>query len=70
MAGRGGAELVNLLADLPPEARTVLTLQLKPKWTKADHALLNSLTRSWTQVHRQVFEDRFAHLLMRAVRWE
>lgn len=60
----------NRLSGLPPEAKRVLTLQLKPKWTKADHAFVRDLTRGWTQVHRQVFEDRFAHDLRRPVRWQ
>jgi hypothetical protein len=61
---------VSLLADLPPEAKMLLAMQLKPKWTKDDHALVRAQTRSWTPVHRQVFEDRFAHLIGRPVRWQ
>jgi hypothetical protein len=36
--------------DLPTEALQVLQLQLKPKWAKADHALLADLTLAWTDV--------------------
>jgi hypothetical protein len=56
-----------LLDGLPPEARDVLALQLKPRWTKADRARLADLTRAWTRVHKQVFEDRFP--IGRAMRW-
>lgn len=59
----------NLLDDLPPEAKTFLTVQLKPKWTKADHGWTVELTRGWNAVHRQVFEDRFAHLIGRPIQW-
>jgi hypothetical protein len=56
-----------LLDGLPPEAREVLTLQLKPRWSKADHARIADLTRAWTPVHNQVFEDRFS--IGRPMRW-
>jgi hypothetical protein len=58
------------LDGLPPEATLVLQLQLKPKWTKADHAHLADLTRAWTDVHRQVFADRFSRQLLRPIRWK
>jgi hypothetical protein len=53
---------------LPAEAREVLKLQSKPRWGKADHAGIVSLTRAWTDVHRQVFEDRFS--IGRRMRWK
>lgn len=56
-----------LLDGLPPETREVLALQLKPRWTKADHARILDLTRAWTQVHMQVFEDRYS--IGRPMRW-
>jgi hypothetical protein len=59
----------NLLSGLPPEAMQVLTLQLKKPWTKADRARMADLTRAWTDVHREVFEDRFADRIGRAIRW-
>jgi hypothetical protein len=58
------------LDGLPGEAKQVLTLQLKPKWTKADHALMADLTRAWSDVHRQVFADRFSRSLLRPIRWK
>jgi hypothetical protein len=60
---------MNAISDLPAEAKDVLTLQLKPKCSKADHARMADLTRAWTAVHRQVFEDRFADRIHRAIRW-
>ena len=64
---QAAAEERQKLAGLPPEAHEVLTLQLKPRWSKADHERLADLTRAWTDVHRQVFEDRFG--IGRAMRW-
>jgi hypothetical protein len=62
-----------LLEGLPPEAMAVLTLQLKPKWYKADRERMADLTRAWTPVHKQVFEDRFGPLLWPTstrIRWK
>jgi hypothetical protein len=56
-----------LLDGLPPEARQVLTLQLKPRWTRTDRARIAGLTRAWTPVHKQVFADRFS--IGRPMRW-
>jgi hypothetical protein len=58
-----------LLEGLPATAMEVLKMQLKPRWTKADHSRMRSIARDWTQVHRQVFEDRFADRLRRVFRW-
>lgn len=59
----------NLLEGLPRTAKEVLTMQLAGRWTKADQARLREITSDWTPVHRQVFEDRFADKLHRAIRW-
>jgi hypothetical protein len=59
----------NQLEGLPATAMEVLKMQLKGRWTKADHGRMRSIARDWTQVHRQVFEDRFADRLGRAIRW-
>lgn len=55
---------------MPPESKKLLEMQLKAKWTKIDHALVKDLTRAWTDVHKQVFTDRFQPLLgYRTIRW-
>jgi hypothetical protein len=68
---RAGAakQLTKILDGMPPEAPEVLKLQLKPKWSEADHARLSELTRAWTDVHKQVFEARF-DLGYRPMRWQ
>jgi hypothetical protein len=62
-------EVQNLLDGPPPEAQRLLALQLKPKWNKADHGFAHSLTAPWTQVHREIFEDRFTDRISQPIRW-
>lgn len=65
-------ERLKVLEDLPANAKAVLVLQLKPKWSRADHQRMADMVRDWSPVHRQVFEDRFDLLaggLGRRVRW-
>jgi hypothetical protein len=42
-------------------------LQLKPRWTKADHARISDLAHAGLKVHKQVSEDRYG--ISRPMRW-